>query len=210
MTLKQKTQARRVQIAQAALEELAEHGPAELNLAPIAVRLGLATSALYRHFSGKDEILDAVVDLIEARLAANAAEASRKSEDPLVCLEFLLQRHVALVQKNSGFPRLLFSGEVFGGGGARRERLFQLIDGYLSRVAEIILKGQQAGTIRTDVDPTTLAVHFLGIVQPAVILGHLSGGRFDVTLHAKKAWRLFTEAAVPGEKGRRRIDKPRR
>ncbi|MHB8834828.1 MAG: TetR/AcrR family transcriptional regulator [Candidatus Methylomirabilia bacterium] len=92
-------------MAQAALEELAEHGPAELNLAPIAARLGLATSALYRHFSGKDEILDAVIDLIEARLAVNAAEASRISEDPLACLEFLLQRHVALVRENSGLPR---------------------------------------------------------------------------------------------------------
>jgi len=200
-TIKRKTQVRREQIAQAALEELAEHGPAELKLAPIAARLGLVISAIYRHYSSKEEILNAVIELIGSRLEANVSEASRISENPLARLEFLLQRHVALVRQNSGIPRLLFSGEVFGGGSGQRERLFRLIDGYLARVAEIIGEGQLAGSIRADVDAPTLAVHFLGIVQPAVILGHLSDGRFDVARHAKKAWRLFVDAAVPREEG---------
>jgi AcrR family transcriptional regulator len=196
-TSKQTTAVRREQIAQAALEVLAETGPAELNMARIAARLGLATSAMYRHFPGKDEILDAVIDLIDSRLKANVAAAARVSDDPLARLEFLLRRHVALVRENSGIPRLLFSGEVFCGSGGKRERLSQLITGYLARVARIIRAGQRAGSIRSDVAAPTLAVHFLGIVQPAVILGHLSGGRFDVARHAKRAWKLFVETAAP-------------
>lgn len=166
-------------------------------MARIAARLGLVTSAMYRHFPGKDEILDAVIDLIGSRLEANVAAASRASEDPLARLEFLLQRHVALVRENSGIPRLLFSGEVFCGSGGKRERLFRLITGYLARIAKIIREGQRTGIIRSDVAAPALAVHFLGIVQPAVILGHLSGGRFDVARHAKRAWKLFVETAAP-------------
>ena len=166
-------------------------------MARIADSLGLATSAMYRHFPGKDEILDAVIDLIDSRLEANVAAASRASEDPLARLEFLLQRHIALVRENSGIPRLLFSGEVFCGSGGKRERLFRLINWYLARVAEIIREGQRAGSIRSDVVAPTLAVHFLGIVQPAVILGNLSDGRFDVARHAKRAWKLFVENVTP-------------
>jgi len=195
--IKQKTVVRREQIAQAALEVLAELGPAELSMARIADRLGLATSAIYRHFPGKDEVLDAVIDHLDSRLAANVSEASRVSNLPLERLEHLLRRHVALVRENSGIPRLLFSGEVFCGSGVKRERLFRLISRYLKRVAAIIRAGQRAGSIRTDVDAPTLAVHFLGIVQPAVILGHLSEGRFDVARHAGRAWKLFVEAAAP-------------
>jgi AcrR family transcriptional regulator len=172
-----------------------------MNLAPIAARLGLVTSAIYRHYSSKEEILDAVSELIDSRLAANVSEASRISQSPLARLEFLLRRHVVNVRQNSGIPRLLFSGEVFGGGSDRRERLLRLIDGYLARVAKIIRAGQRAGSIRTDVDAPTLAVHFLGIVQPAVILGHLSGGRFDVVRHAKNAWRMFVDTAAPRDEG---------
>lgn len=195
--IKQRTAVRRDQIAQAALELVAEHGPAELSMARIADRLGLATSAMYRHFPGKDEIIDAVIDLIGTRLEVNLSAASRTAETPLKRLESLLQRHVALVRENSGIPRLLFSGEVFCGSEGKRERLFQLINGYLARVAEIIRVGQRAGNIRNDVDALTLAVHFLGIVQPAVILGHLSDGRFDVARHVKRAWKLFAETAAP-------------
>ncbi|MBI4871333.1 MAG: TetR/AcrR family transcriptional regulator [Candidatus Riflebacteria bacterium] len=195
MALRLKTAVRREQIAQAALEVLAESGLAELSMARIADRMGLATSAIYRHFPGKGEILDAVIDLIGSRLEANVAAASRASEKPLSRLEFLLLRHIALVRENSGIPRLLFSGEVFCSDG-KRERLFRLISGYLARVAKIIRAGQRAGSIRTDIDAPTLAVHFLGIVQPAVMLGHLSDGRFDVARHAKRAWKLFVETAA--------------
>lgn len=196
-TIKQRTAVRRDQIAQAALALVAEQGPAELSMARIADRLGLATSAMYRHFPGKDEIIDAVIDLIGSRLEVNLSAASHTAGIPLKRLEFLLLRHVALVRENSGIPRLLFSGEVFCGSAGKRERLFQLINGYLGRVAEIIREGQRAGNIRNDVDALTLAVHFLGIVQPAVILGHLSDGRFDVARHAKRAWKLFVETAAP-------------
>jgi len=195
--IKQRTAVRRDQIAQAALALVAEHGPAELSMARIADRMGLATSAMYRHFPGKAEIIDAVIDLIGSRLDANLTAASRASENPLARLEFLLRRHVALVRENSGIPRLLFSGEVFCGSEGKRERLFRLINGYLARVAEIIREGQRAGNFRNDVDAPTLAVHFLGIVQPAVILGHLSDGRFDVARHAKRAWKLFVENVTP-------------
>ena len=197
MATRQKTAVRREQIALAALEVLAELGPAELSMARIADRMGLATSAIYRHFPGKDELLDAVIDLIGARLEANVAAASRASDNALARLKFLLQRHVALVLEHGGIPRLLFSGEVFCGSEGKGTRLFRLINGYLARVAEIIREGQRAGNIRNDVDAPTLAVHFLGIVQPAVILGHLSDGRFDVARHAKRAWRLFVETAAP-------------
>ena len=196
-TLKQRTEVRREQIAQAALEVLAELGPAELSIARIAGRMGLAASALYRHFPSKDEILDAVIDLIDSRLEANVLAASRFSEDALARLGFLLRRHVALVRENSGIPRLLFSGDVFCGGGGKGDRLYRLISGYLSRVAKIIREGQRSGVIRSDVAAPTLAVHFLGIVQPAVILGHLGGGQFNVGRHAGKAWKLFVESIAP-------------
>lgn len=196
-TVRRKSAVRRREIAQAALGVLAESGPAELNVAQIAQRLGLAPSALYRHFPGKGEIVDAVLDLVESRFEANVAEACRSNPEPLRCLEALLGRHVALVRENSGIPRLLFSGEVFSGGDRNRKRLYGLVAGYLGRVAKIIRAGQRAGSIRKDVDARTLAVHFLGIVQPAVILGHLSGGRFEVARHAKRAWRLFAETAAP-------------
>jgi hypothetical protein len=37
---------------------------------------------------------------------------------------------------------------------------------------------------------------FLGLIQPAGILWHMSEGRFDVTKHVEKAWRIFSESVL--------------
>jgi hypothetical protein len=34
---------------------------------------------------------------------------------------------------------------------------------------------------------------FLGLIQPAALLWHLSEGEFDVTQHVEKAWNLLSE-----------------
>ena len=67
------TQVRRQQIAEAALELVANRGLRGLSVAAVARRVGLVPSGIYRHFKNKGEILDAVLDRVEARLLANVA-----------------------------------------------------------------------------------------------------------------------------------------
>ena len=37
---------------------------------------------------------------------------------------------------------------------------------------------------------------FIGIFQPAAVLWHLSGGRFDIARHANRAWRVYERAII--------------
>ncbi len=41
--------------------------------------------------------------------------------------------------------------------------------------------------------PGTVSVMFLGLIQPAALLWHLSEGGFDVTQHVDGAWNLLSE-----------------
>jgi YsiA-like protein len=76
----------------------------------------------------------------------------------------------------------------------RKSRVHELLQHYLGRVAEFFREAQQAGRVRTDLSADELSVMFLGLVQPAAILWHVSDGGFDVTRQAEKAWGLFSEA----------------
>jgi len=40
----------------------------------------------------------------------------------------------------------------------------------------------------------TIYVMFLGIIQPAAIIWHISNEAFDVAKHGEKAWRIFKES----------------
>ncbi|MFA6546609.1 MAG: helix-turn-helix domain-containing protein, partial [Limisphaerales bacterium] len=68
---KTKTETRREQIARAAMRLLAVRGWQRVSLAAIARKVGVVPSAVYRHFSSKDEVLDAVLNLVGQSFQAN-------------------------------------------------------------------------------------------------------------------------------------------
>lgn len=81
-TEKLNTQVRKEQIAQAALELVAAGGLMKLSVAAVARRVGLVPSALYRHFKGKDEVLDAALGLIQDKLLGNVRQCERRQITP--------------------------------------------------------------------------------------------------------------------------------
>jgi AcrR family transcriptional regulator len=194
---KTKTEVRQEQIATAALELMARHGPKALNLAALARKVGVVPSAIYRHSPGKGAVLDAVLDVIAARLQENVKVVREETTDALERLRFLLSRHVQLLRNNIAIPRVVLSEDLFSGHAQRRQRVHGVIQGYLKEVARFAHEGQQNGSLRSDVSPDTVSVMFLGLIQPAVILWLASDGGFDVAAHAEQAWRLFSDMLAP-------------
>ncbi len=194
---KTKTEIRREQIAAAALQLMAQHGPKALNLVALARRVGVVPSAIYRHYPGKEAVLDAVLDLIADRLQENVKAARREAPGAPERLHRLLDRHVQLLRGNMAIPRVVLSEEVFNCNTRRRERVHGVIQSYLAAVAQFVREGQRDGTLRPDVPPDTASVMFLGLIHPAVILWLTSDGTFDVGAHASQAWRLFSDMLAP-------------
>lgn len=198
---KRKTSERREEIVQAALRVVARHGAGGLNVARIARQVGMAPSAIYRHFDGIDAVLAAMLDFIEARLRGNLAEVRDKSDRAFDRLHELLKRHVRLIRENEAIPQIVFSEQIYSGKPEQRDRLHRLIQGYLEQVGEMIREGQAAGEIREDVAPETAAMMFLGLIQPAAIFWHISQGRFDVTGGAERGWEVYRRGLTPPAEG---------
>lgn len=188
------TEIRREQIAEAALGLVAARGVNRLSMAAVARQVGLVPSGIYRHFKGKDEMLLAVLDLIEARLLANVEAARQETAGPLEQLRGVLIRHVRFIREGRAFPRIIFSDDVHSGDPQRMARVHRIAAGYLGKLQEIVRQGQEQGVIRPEVDPPTAAMMFLGMVMPAGILWHLTDGGFDVIRHAERAWEMYRKA----------------
>lgn len=191
------TQIRREQIAEAALDLVASQGLRGLSMAAVARRVGLVPSGIYRHFKNKDEIIDAVLDLLERRLAANVQAAREATPDPVDRLKRALMGHVRIIRQGRAIPRIVFSDDVHVGHPQRKARVRQIVAGYLGQLRQFVREGQEAGRIRDDLDPDTVALMVIGIVVPGGILWHLTDGGFDVTKHAERAWRILAETIAP-------------
>jgi AcrR family transcriptional regulator len=194
MTRKLETAVRQEQIAQAALAIIAQHGLRRTSVASVARRVGLVPSAIYRHYRGKNEILDAVLDLVHDRLLDNVRKVTTETPDAIERLQRLLALHVALLTTQPGILRVVFSEEMYAGKSARRARVLRTIKAYLKGVEDIIRQGQAANIVKPDLDPPTVALMFLGLIQPAAILSHLSDGELDVARHVRKAWDMYAGA----------------
>jgi len=193
MAAKLKTGMKQRIITEKALAMLAKHGLAAVNIAGLAQRVGLVPSGIYRHFKSKEEIVDAVLNLILERLTSFADEAAQASLDPFDQLRSLLQRHVAMLRDNPGIPSFVFAEAIFSTQSRRRAKVRRIVEIYLSRVAKIIERGQELGRIRSDVEPKAAAVMFLGLIQPLIILRQITDGAFDVKQQMERSWPLFVE-----------------
>ena len=190
------TEIRREQIAEAALNLVANSGLRRLSIAAVAKRVGLVPSGIYRHFPNKEAILAAVLDLLQQRLDDIVRAALAEADQPLDQLRAVLLRHVRFIREGRAIPRIIFSDEVHADHPQRKERLRRILGGYIEQLAGIIARGQELRQIRADIDPHTAALLFLGMVIPAGIFWQLSDGGFDVTRHAVKSWHLYREMLV--------------
>jgi len=180
------TEVRRAQILQAALGLIANEGLRRLSIGAVARRVGIVPSGIYRHFRSKDEIVDAALEYVARRARQYLLRICEQVPNALDRLERLLMLHVKMVRELQALPRIMFSEEMYGESSRRKKERYQL--------EEIVRQGQQAGQIRRDLDAGTVAVMLWGLLPPAVILWHVSDGRFDVTKHMQRVWQIVRRA----------------
>lgn len=205
-----KTAVRREQIARAALELVARGGLRAFSMVKVARRVGIAPSAIYRHFAGKDDVLLAALERFRETVLDNVAAVRRETPRSLERLSRLVARQARLIRRNATImPRLAFAEDSAGVASHARDRVAGVLGGFLDAVADIVREGQRAGEVRRDVPADVAALMLFGLLMPAGLLWHLRRGRFDVARHVTAGWRTLRRAlAAPQRKraspGRRR------
>jgi len=184
---------RRDQIARAVLALAADRGLDSLNVAHVASRVGLAPSALYRHFPNKDAMIDATLERLFARVQENVARAAARKEEPVTALEALLMDHVEVIREYQGLPHLLFSGEL-ARSTTRRTAYQGMLDGFRGAARDLLREAKRRGLVRSDLDVEAAVFLYVGLFLPAAILWNMSGGRFNITAQVRRNWRLYLDA----------------
>jgi AcrR family transcriptional regulator len=188
------TEVRQEQIIQAAMNLIASRGLKGLSIAALANRIGLVPSAIYRHFKSKNDIVDMILDFIQERLLTNIRTTCKETSEPMERLHRILKRHVKTLGENRAIPRIIFTEDIFSRNPKRKTKVYGIVNGYLEGLNKIIRDGQEKGQIRFDIDSKTVALMFLGMIQPGAILWFLSGGKFDISKQSEKNWNVFWEA----------------
>lgn len=195
------TELRQEQIIEAAMSLIVSAGLSGLSIAGIAARVGIVPSAIYRHYAGKEAVLDAVLEHLRLRMLGNVKAVRSETADALERLRLLLVRHIKMLVGTPALTPIIFGHFSLATNLERWSGLRGTVNSYLSEVAQIIEQGQVDGTICPEIAASTAAVMFIGLIFPAAMLHRLSGGDFDPMEQVKAAWPVFRRGLSAGCQG---------
>lgn len=110
MTKRLPTRQRQRQIAEAALELISREGVGGFTTSALSEKVELAEGTIFRHFSSKQDIAVAAIDLLIERLEESFPD--ERNGEPLERLGRFMRHRLQLVIAHRGVFRAFFSGQL--------------------------------------------------------------------------------------------------
>ena len=157
---------KRAEIADAALRIIETRGIAALTTSALAAELGVSSGAPFRHFAGREEILEAVVLRVEELILATFPP---DAGPPLDRIQGLLRARAKVVGGHRGLGRLMFSEQfAMALPAAAADRLKAVVLQTRAFLLRALNEAQGEGTIRSDLTPEALLTVVFGLLMHLV------------------------------------------
>ena len=189
MRSRKSTEVRKEEIVRAALEIVEQCGLDKLNINDIAAKIELVPAAIYRHFTGREEIVAALIEYIDKRLRYNLSQVDIVTGTPIAKLKALFELQVSLLKEEAAIPRVLYFLLSSDRNLELKASMLSAVSFYVQQVKKLLLQGQEKGEISPDIDVMAAAMMFLGMVQPLAIMSQVNKEVLDRYPH--KLWQNY-------------------
>ncbi|MGH2852275.1 MAG: TetR/AcrR family transcriptional regulator [Solirubrobacteraceae bacterium] len=183
--------ARRAQIVEAAIETVSEVGYANASLSRIAVRLGISKGVISYHFAGKDDLIAEIVRQVLQRARGYMEPRIEAQTTGPGMLRAYIESNLEFMRDNPNeitvvveIARAVIAGAKSPFKGDR--------DGAAHILAELLARFQAAGDLRTDFDPTAMAIAIRAVIDAAA--GRLADPAFNIDEYARETATIFDRA----------------
>ena len=190
---------RREMTVETVVDLAAEQNPADITTGAIAKRMGVSQGALFRHFSSKDAILQAVMEWVSERLLARIDKATSIAASPLEAIEAAFMAHIHFIAEHPGVPRMLFV-ELQRTEQTMAKRMARtLLQVYGARLGRLFMDGKRGGQLLASLDEKAAATLFIGMVQGLAMQSHIEGNVKRIRESAPGVFALYRRS-VEAEK----------
>ncbi len=179
---------RQEQIIKVAIELIAEKGIQDLTIKNLSGRIGIAESAIYRHFKSKQDILLGILALFDEDKKMFMEKIKESGKPPLEQLKLLFHLRFKFFNENPAIASVIFSEEIFRNDQRLSKKIFTIMNKNQEIVFDIIKAGQKQNLIRKDIDTQELAFIIIGALRLVVTKWRLSNFAFDLEQEGKKLW----------------------
>ncbi|MBM4461849.1 MAG: TetR/AcrR family transcriptional regulator [Chloroflexi bacterium] len=189
--IRETSEIRQQQIVEAARSIVTARGIEALTIREIAKEVGISEADIYRHFASKKVILLFLIEDVEKTLMEMVERAASEEREPVQSLENVLKAHLSYVEQRRGVSLLVVAETLRLADKDLRKRMFEVVNRYIGRIAEILAQGVRSGHVRKDIDLDTAALTFFALVHATVTLWALSDASFSLTERHESLWESY-------------------
>lgn len=197
MNEREKT-AKREQILDAAVAEIAAHGYYNTTVAMIARRAQVADGTIYLYFKGKHELLVAIFERSMERFTAIGERALAATGDPVERLERVVELHLALLGAERDLA-VITQIELRHSIHFMHEFSEGPLRPYLEMITSVLRDGCRSGAFCCELDPVLAAKSIFGVLDEMVTDWVLSRREAALTDRVPAVKRLILRMVGAGE-----------
>jgi TetR/AcrR family transcriptional regulator len=191
-----KTGQRKAQILQTLAQMLEVPAAEKITTAALAGRLDVSEAALYRHFSGKAQMFEGLIEFIEQTLFALINKISTEEKSGVRQTEAMVAMLLGFAQKNRGMTRVLTGDALVNEDARLQARINQLYDRVEAALKQALRFGATQQEIAADVDVAAQANVLMSYVTGRWHQFAKSGFRRDPLELWAKQWRQLMEGVI--------------
>jgi len=193
----ERTGDRREQILQVLAEMLEEPAGEKITTAALAARLKVSEAALYRHFRGKAQMFEGLIEFIEQTLFALVNKITSEEKSGLRQLDAIISVLLGFAQKNRGMTRVLIGDALVNEDERLQARINQLHDRLEALLKQALRFGVTQNELASEVDITAAANLLMSFVTGRWHQFAKSGFKRDPAELWAKQWRQVMEGLIP-------------
>jgi TetR/AcrR family transcriptional regulator len=187
---------RKLQILQTLAQMLEVPAAEKITTAALAARLDVSEAALYRHFSGKAQMFEGLIEFIEQTLFALINKISTEEKSGVRQTEAMVAMLLGFAQKNRGMTRVLTGDALVNEDARLQARINQLYDRVEAALKQALRFGATQQEIAADVDVAAQANLLMSYVTGRWHQFAKSGFRRDPLELWAKQWRQLMEGVI--------------
>ncbi|HUP95261.1 MAG TPA: nucleoid occlusion factor SlmA [Burkholderiales bacterium] len=191
-----KTGERKTQILQMLAHMLENPASEKVTTAALAAKLEISEAALYRHFTGKAQMFEGLIEFIEQTLFALVNKITSEEKSGTRQIEAIVGVLLGFAQKNRGMTRVLIGDALVHENERLQARINQLHDRLEAALKQAIRFGVTQQEIAADIDAAACANLILAFVTGRWHQFAKSGFRRDPVESWNRQWRQLLEGAA--------------
>ncbi len=171
---------RQKQIIDISIHIISERGLQDLTMKNLSHELGISEPAIYRHFESKQKIIIAVLESFKHQNRLIETPLPIDGEQSFLHLTKYIEMIIKRLKDNPALSAVIFSEDIFQNQTELSDLVKNIMNSTILFFMNLIDKGQQDGSIRSDIEKDDLSVIVMGSLRQIVTVWRLSGFSIDL------------------------------